>query len=147
MAHVKRQIRERAGVTLTGLSLTGSNVFESRLYALNNSDLPSILVSTDTEEVEVVSSGSGVGGDISRRIVGLNVVIKAKETTDLDDVLDGIQVEIEAAIATDTNNALKRAVLTGSDFEQQAGDKPTGTTTLSYQVEVYTVANDPETIM
>lgn len=147
MAHVKRQIRERAGVTLTGLSLTGSNVFESRLYALNNSDLPCIIISTDGSEIETVSTGSGVGGDVQRRVIELVVVIKAKETTDLDDVLDGIQAEIETAIANDTNPALGRAVLTADEFDQQAGDQPTGTMTLNYQVEVYTAAKDAETIM
>ncbi len=34
--HIRQQIRERAGTVLTGLTTTGSNVFETRIYPLSN---------------------------------------------------------------------------------------------------------------
>ena len=34
--HIRQQIRERVGTTLTGLTTTGSNVFQSRVYNLEN---------------------------------------------------------------------------------------------------------------
>ena len=35
--HIRQQIRERVGTTLTGLSTTGSNVFQSRVFNLEES--------------------------------------------------------------------------------------------------------------
>ena len=36
--HIRQQIREKFGTTLTGLTTTGSNVFESRVYPLENTN-------------------------------------------------------------------------------------------------------------
>ena len=41
--HIRRQIRERAGTVLTGLTTTGNNVFETRIYPLENTNLPALL--------------------------------------------------------------------------------------------------------
>ena len=35
--HIRQQIRERVGTTLTGLTTTGSNVYQSRVYNLEDS--------------------------------------------------------------------------------------------------------------
>ena len=48
--HVRQQIRERIGTTLTGLTTTGSNVFESRVYPLEDSKLPALIIYTKSEE-------------------------------------------------------------------------------------------------
>ena len=42
--HVRQQIRERIATTITGLSTTGSNVFQSRVYPLDVDSLPALLV-------------------------------------------------------------------------------------------------------
>lgn len=40
MAHLREQIRDRVVTDLTGLTTTGSRVFRSRIYPLENNDLP-----------------------------------------------------------------------------------------------------------
>ena len=40
MSHVRQQIREAFGTACTGLTTTGSNVFQSRSYPLETADLP-----------------------------------------------------------------------------------------------------------
>ena len=50
--HVRQQIRERVGTVLTGLTTTASRVFESRVYALQDSELPALLIYTKTEDSE-----------------------------------------------------------------------------------------------
>ena len=45
--HLRQQIRERIGTTLTGLSTTGTNVFQSRVYQLEDSNLPALLIYTN----------------------------------------------------------------------------------------------------
>ena len=47
--HIRQQIRERVGTTLTGLSTTGSNVFQSRVFNLEESNLPAIIIYTKSE--------------------------------------------------------------------------------------------------
>ena len=145
MAHVRRQLRERVGVVLTGLSLTGSNVFESRLYQLNDTDLPCIIITTESEDVNVEAVGGGKGKNILRRSINLNVAIKAKVTANLDDVLDGIAVDVEKAIINDTNALLSNAIISNVEIDLNAdGDQPIGTATLSWIFDIYTQADDPE---
>ena len=143
MAHVRQQVRERAGTILTGLSLTGSNVFESRLYPLIDADLPCILITTDGEEI-IESTISGV---VQRSIL-LNIAIKDKLTTDLDDRIDAISIEIETAIANDTSAIFRHSALVDVEIELDPdGDQPIGTAKLLYRVQAFTAPNDPETLI
>ena len=50
--HIRQQIRERAGTILTGLTTTGSNVFETRIYPLSNTNLPALAIYTKNETSE-----------------------------------------------------------------------------------------------
>ena len=51
--HLRRQIRERVATMLTGLSITGSNVFQTNVYPFENADLPAHCIFTQDEEIEV----------------------------------------------------------------------------------------------
>ena len=55
--HLRRQIRERVATTLTGLSTTGSNVFQSRIYPMESAGLPGLCVYTQEESVGIQSMG------------------------------------------------------------------------------------------
>ena len=141
MAHIRQQIRERAGTALAGLSLTGSNVFESRLYPLIDEDLPCILVSVDSEEIDYETTG-----DILRRNVLLTLIVKAQATADIDDVMDSIGVEVEAAMAGESATILSDSVLINVEVDLEAeGEQPQGALKMSYQVTVFTTKADPET--
>ena len=50
--HIRQQIRERVGTVLTGLTTTGSNVFETRVYPLENTNLPALVIYTKDETSE-----------------------------------------------------------------------------------------------
>ena len=52
MAHVRQQLRERAATTLTGLTTTGSRVYQSRIYPLGAANLPGLLIYTKSEASE-----------------------------------------------------------------------------------------------
>ena len=47
--HVRQQIRSAIITQVTGLTTTGINVFEHRVYPLAEDDLPAIVVSTTSE--------------------------------------------------------------------------------------------------
>ena len=55
--HIRQQIRERVGTTLTGLTTTVSNVFKSRVYNLEDSKLPAIIIYTKSEDSELLEMG------------------------------------------------------------------------------------------
>jgi len=56
--HVRQQIREYFGSTLTGLTTTGSNVYESRVYTLQDNTLPSLVIYTKNETSEPIVIGT-----------------------------------------------------------------------------------------
>ena len=97
--HVRRQIRERVGTVLTGLTTTGSNVFQSRVYPLSDADLPALLIYTKAEESEPQIIGQN---RTTSRILALAVECYVKASSDFDDTVDQICKEVEIAIAADT---------------------------------------------
>ena len=68
--HLRNQIRDRAVVAVTSLTTTGANVFQSRVYPVEDASLPCLLVYTTSEvldtldliskEVEVALATTGI---------------------------------------------------------------------------------------
>ena len=52
--HIRQQIRERAGTVLTGLTTTGSNVFETRIYPLKTQITSALVIYTKNEISEPI---------------------------------------------------------------------------------------------
>ena len=52
MAHVRQSIRDNAVTAVTGLSITGSNVFRSRIYPLGTNKLHALCVYANAETAE-----------------------------------------------------------------------------------------------
>ena len=102
--HLRRQIRERIVSDVTGLSTTGSNVFEGRVYPVEESKLPCLLVYDSEESIEVQTlSPAG-----SRSMMAtLNVVIEGYanggDGATVLDTLAGIQKEVQIALAGDVS--------------------------------------------
>ena len=98
MAHLRQSIRERIATDVTGLSTTGSNVFQSRVYPVEDASLPCLLVYTTSEESEVDTMESPRA---MKRL--LNVIVQGVvgTATNPDATLDTISKEVEVAIAGD----------------------------------------------
>ena len=143
MAHLRQSIRERIATDVTGLSTTGSNVFQSRFYPVEDASLPCLLVYTTSEESEVTEIASP--RPMTRL---LNVIVQGVvAATTPDDTLDTISKEIEVAMASDVtiNDLADNSFLSSTDIEFNAdGAKPIGTVMLNYVVEYRNVDNDPE---
>ena len=144
MAHLRQSIRERIATDVTGLSTTGSNVFQSRFYPIEDASLPCLLVYSTSEESEVTEMASP--RPITRT---LNVVVQGVVgATTPDDTLDTISKEIEVALAADVdiNDLADNSYLSGTEIEFNAdGAKPIGTVMLNYVVEYRNLDNAPET--
>ena len=143
MAHLRQSIRERIGTLVTGLSTTGSNVFQSRVYPVEDASLPCLLVYTTSEESEVTEIASP--RPMTRF---LNVTVQGVVgATTPDDTLDTISKEVEVALAGDVsiNNLANNSFLSSTTIEFNAeGAKPIGTVMLNYIVEYRNVDNNPE---
>ena len=144
MAHLRQSIRERIATDVTGLSTTGSNVFQSRVYPIEDGSLPCLLVYSTSEESEVTEMASPRP---MHRI--LNVVVQGVvSATQPDDTLDLISKEVEVALAGDVsiNSLAHNSFLLGTEIEFNAdGAKPIGTVILNYVVEYRNLDNNPET--
>ena len=144
MAHLRQSIRERIATDVTGLSTTGSNVFQSRFYPIEDASLPCLLVYSTTEDSEPTEMASP--RPMTRN---LNVVVQGVvSATQPDDTLDLISKEVEVALAADVtiNDLAHNSFLSGTEIEFNSdGAKPIGTVMLNYSVEYRNVDNAPET--
>ena len=138
MSHARQQIREACAALVTGLTTTGSRVFQSRMRPQASASLPCLLVTTNDEEIT-----PGTIGTIYERSLLLSIRGFAMGSATLDDTLDQIAVEVETAMA-----AYYRATLTAIeiDFDDEI-EKPVGSVDLRYRVMYHTAAGTPGTLI
>lgn len=147
MAHLRQQIREQISTTLTGLTTTGSNVFQSRIYNVEQSLLPCLLVYTTDESVIIPATTIGTIRNIER---DLTVIVEglAQGTTNIDDTIDTISKEVEVAMQADikVNSLAVDSYLISTLIEHDGeGKQHFARVKLSYRVEYRNAENDPET--
>tara|TARA_A100000172_G_scaffold69533_1_gene49630 strand:+ start:859 stop:1305 length:447 start_codon:yes stop_codon:yes gene_type:complete len=142
--HVRQQIRERIGTTLTGLTTTGSNVFQSRVYPLEDSNLPALLIYTKVEESMPIDIGAA---RTMERNLTVNIEGYVKANSNFDDTIDTICKEVETAMASDVtvNGLAKDSFLEATEIEYNAeGEKPVGYVTMSFKVDYYVLETSPD---
>ena len=108
--HLRRQIRGRVATMLTGLSSIGSNVFQPHVCPLENDDLPSLCIYTQDEEIEVGATGDPKFCHSTMILIADGY---AQTSSNLDDQLDQIGIEVQFAMAgdIDINNLVKDSYL------------------------------------
>jgi hypothetical protein len=91
--HARAQIRYAVVDLVTGLPTTGQRVYPSRVFSLDETDLPSTSVFTKGEDVSTNAPS------ITQRKISL--VLEGHAIVDelIDDVLDQIAAELEQAMA------------------------------------------------
>ena len=145
--HVRQQIREAAAALLTGLNTTGPRVYQSRIKALADNELPCLVVLTNSETVISELIGEN---PLQTRAIDLVIIAKAKQTADLDDKLDTIIKEVEMALnATIEANTLVGLVdgllLQSVEIELNGdGEKPVGEATMTFNATYRTRAAAPD---
>ena len=142
--HLRRQIREAIATAVTGLSSTGARVFQSRVYPLETTDLPGLLIYTGRENltVETIHGPAVLGRTLAIRVVGV-----VRTTADLDDALDQIVKEVEVAVAGMSLAGLAENIaLTEIQEPELTGtsEQPTGQITMSFEVNYFTEVNAPD---
>ena len=147
MPHVRQSLRERIASNVTGLTTTGANVFQSRVYTLEPDDLPCLLVysTSETSERATMATTDSLNRDLTVMVEGY-----ARTASNLDDTLDTISAEVETAVASDpTCNALALdTVLQSTEIEYDAeGDQPIGSVRLAFGVHYQTKTTVPTTAL
>ena len=134
MAHKRQSIRERVATTLTGLTTTGSNVFQSRVYPIENTKLPCLLIYTreETSEPLVMNPPRTI-----EKVLSLVVEGYVKANTTFDDTIDTICEEVEEALFTDRliNDLALDSFLVNTEISYNGdGDNPLGIVVMTFQI-------------
>jgi len=144
MSHVRQQIRDAAVTALTGLTTTGTRVYDSRVYPMQDANLPGLRVFTNNETVKISSMG------ISRLLErDLELVVEAcvKENSSFDNTLDTILKEVEVALAAGLTGA-KYVSLKSIEIEMAGdGEKPVAVGRMTFDVPYITAVGTPDTAL
>ena len=145
MAHIRKAIREHVVTTVTSLSTTGSNVYETRYFPLQTGNLPALIVYTLDETVEDYT----IGQNTRTQFRALNLIIEAhcRGTANIDDTLDTIAEEVEEAMVTDISRGgnAKDTKLVSTEVDFDTASQKTGLMRLTYLISYSTVENAVQT--
>lgn len=141
--HVRQQLRDQIAAILTGLTTTGSKVFKSRAYPIQEIDLPCLLVKTENERVDYLTINPPAQQE---RNITITVEAVARANSNLDDMLDKICKEVEIAIENAVTIS-KDIQLAGTNIDTSVvGSQPVGMATMIYRMKVYTLSNAPDVV-
>ena len=145
MAHIRKQIRDDIITTLTGLTTTGSNVFNHRVYALGSNKLPTLCVYTNSDEsvYETIDPPRSISSTLTVNIEGY-----VQATTGYDDTIDAINLEVSEALYTDrTRGGLAKdtRIVDMSSELSDDGEQPLSVVILTVVVTYMYNENDLET--
>lgn len=150
MPHARKQIRDAVVALLVDLQTTGRNVYPSRIYSLDESELPSLSVFTvDDSSDEVVSKVTLGNPPRFHRLCPLVIEGHAMVGEDIDDVLDQIALEVEVAMSAPlTIGSRTLPAQLQSTGKTLLGDNEdqVGIVRLVYTVAYVTAENTPDII-
>ena len=145
MAHIRKAIREHVVTTVTSLSTTGSNVYETRYFPLQTGNLPALIVYTLDETIEDYT----IGQNTRTQHRSLNLIIEAhcRGTANIDDTLDTIAEEVEEAMVTDISRGgnAKDTKLVSTEVDFDTASQKTGLMRLTYLISYNTIENAVQT--
>lgn len=141
MAHVRKLLRDNLTTALTGLTTTGSNVYQSRVYPVASNKLPGLLIYSKSESIEYSTMGLP---RIQERTASFTLEIYVKGVSGYDNSIDQICLEIEEAIYSNITLGGYAADIMIKEFDAEFngdGDQPVGLATLTVDV-LYRVRED-----
>ena len=137
MSHARTQIRAAAVAALEGVA----PVSASRVYPIDEAELPVLLVWTNAEEIT-----GGTHGAYARELT-LIVEAVARGGT-VDDDLDTLLVGVEKALARNTLGGLcKPLAPTAIDINIETGSALIGRARTTFRVTYYTPFGNPESVL
>ena len=133
-----------------GITPAGERVYTSRAWPLTEGQLPAWRVVRQQEQVATETLHSPA---VERHVLIVDLQGNCRETDGLDDDLDAMaSAALSAVFATQSTatlgdrNVTVQLVLIDREFAQE-GEAATGRITVSLQVQFFSRADDPETIL
>jgi hypothetical protein len=149
VAHRRQLIREAVKDALIEADTSaGERVYGNRMVPWRRTQLPAIAVYTLEESVDPDSKTTAPR--ILRRTLQLVVDAVTEESSTIEDELDALCVQIEAAMDTDEtfSDVCARSILESTDIDiLEDGEKLLGRARLIYAVEYDTEAPDAENVV
>lgn len=141
---IRRQIRLAAAAALAGLATTGTRVYASRVYPMDEADLPGLCVYLNDETIEPADLDK-----LTARNPELVVEGYVKRATAADDQIDAILQEVEVALAVDpTFGGLAQGlapngiqILSGDELELE---KPAFVAKFTFQMQYFAQFGAPD---
>ena len=144
MSHIRTRLRHNIVTTLTGLTRTKGNCFDTRVFAVHEGVLPAICVYTQSETSRYPTMGPP--RTLQKKLIA-RIEIYVKMTGTYDEMVDEISADIEEALYTDlTRSRLAidtRLVSIDTDFSAD-GDQPVMVGRLTCEVDYLAVEGSPE---
>ncbi len=136
--HARTQIRQAIIAALIGNTSAGNNVFEARVYPLNDPKLPALLIYT---KQETIGEQSISHPRTQQRELELTIEAYVKVRGNVDEVTDNLAMEIEQVISADPTlgGLVKDTALDTTETQfSDDGEKPVAVAILTFSV-LYTV--------
>jgi hypothetical protein len=145
-SHRRKEIRDDFVTALTGLAISGTNVFASRVMPMDDDTIPGLTVYTGAEEID--GEGGSRFARVQERALEIHVEAYDKLASGVDDSLDAMIAEVEAAILVVGNIPSASNVDLVSIDEPDIDDgleKPVGKVKMTFRVQYLTADGDPTT--
>ncbi len=147
--HLRNQIRDRVVASLTGLTTTGSNVYQTPMLTAEEQTLPGLVVYIDSE----VSSETATMTNINRECV-LHIDGYVEASASVLDTLDLISKEVEVKMATTGivtsggASLVQKHYLESTDIEITSSEtRPLGIVSMAYFVQYRTSFSAPDVVV
>ena len=144
MSHVRTQIRDAFVSRLTGLATTGAAVFAQRTRT-NTDALPYLKVWIGDDSGELLNATDDL---IEQRTADLVIEAYAKDSGDMEDILDQIALEVQQQVATITDRSFGGLIklLGAPRIEPDVDDtleKPCGVNRITYPITYFIAGSNP----
>jgi len=142
VAHIRNQIRDNIITALTGLTTTGSNVFNHRVYPLGSNKLPALCIYTSSEssQYQTINPPRSVLNTLTVNVEGY-----VQATSGYDNTIDAICLEVSEALYTDLtrgNLAKDTRIVSMSSELNDDGEQPLCVVVITVEVTYMYNEND-----
>lgn len=144
MSHVRTQIRAALLARLTGLATTGTSVYGQRTWPVG-SNPPFLKVYLGDDNGELLNATDDL---IEQRTADLVIEVYAKDSGDMEDILDQIALEVQQKIATTPDRSFGGLIkLLGApriepDVDDSL-DQPCGVNRITYPITYFIAGTNP----
>ncbi len=147
MSHARTQIRQAVIALLKGNTSAGNNVFEARVYPIDDPKLPALLVYT---KLETLGEQSMSRPRTQQRELRLSIEVYVKARGKVDEDTDALALEIEQLIAADVTlgGLVKDMVLDTTETQfSDDGERPVAVAVMNYAILYIVKEHQPQTLV